>query len=900
MIGAVCNNLADVSNEKPPPSLRAYRDKRNPNLTNEPFPDEPARASGATRSGAFVIHQHRATRMHFDLRMQIGSVLLSFAVPKGPALDPAEKHAAFRTEEHPLEYLDFEAVIPKGNYGAGPMICWDRGAVRYLETTAEEGLVAGKLDFTLSGYKVRGRFALVKTAIKDAKDENAWLLIKKADAHAKPGEPPITETQPRSVLSGLTVDELEHAPEAWRAIVARAAELGAPTGDLDAHKVSPMLCSTLETWEPLPSAGTIAELKLDGVRVLADRRDDDVALVYRSSRDTTPAYPEVARAVRALVGDRVILDGEIVAFDDQGLPNFQRLSHRIHLSEKWDVERAMLACPVVYLVFDVLQVGDRVVTGLPLLERRALLKRLVPGTGVIRALDWVEGHTTALLDFCHARKLEGIVVKRADSTYKFGPKRTPDWVKVKTERDESFVVIGWTVGNDSRNRLGALDLGSYDEDGDLVVRGKVGSGLSDKTIDVLLPRLTELAIKERLFTGKLDSAPNGRTFVRPEIVVSVRYLGWSDDGRLRFPTFRGIDPDRAPKDCHAAPHDDKAIAAPSLEAPRFRKEQAEREAAAEALGDAPPSSAVPSSRRSHPVKRAQLTNQEKIFWPAEGYTKGDLCRYYERISTTILPYLRDRPVVVVRYPDGIEGKNFFQWNVPWGFPAWMRHIPLDKKDEDGKKKRVFLVNDVESLLTVVNLGCIPLHVLSRREFSLDQCDFCTIDFDVPAGRVADAVFLANDLGAMLEAIGLRGYPKTSGQTGLHVLFPLGPGVGYETAQALTLLLGRLLVQKFPERATIERDPKRRGEKVYVDLFQTHERKTIVAPYSVRAVPGATVSTPLEWREVTDALDPKAFTIKTVPERIARLGDPMRSMLDDRPDVASAVAKLEELVRRHAG
>lgn len=881
------------SEKKPPPSLRTYRAKRNPNLTNEPFPEEPAHVDGATRSGAYVVHMHRATRLHYDLRLQLGQVLLSFAVPKGPTLDPDEKHIAIRTEEHPLEYLDFEAVIPKGNYGAGPMICWDRGAVRYLETTAEEGLAAGKLDFTLSGYKLHGRFALVKIADKDGKSENAWLLIKKADAHAKPGEAPLTDTQPRSVLSGLTVDELEKAPETYRALVARAAELGARAGAIDAHAISPMLCSTLESWEPLPSAGCVAELKLDGVRVLADRRGDEVALVYRSSRDTTAAYPEIARAVGALVTERVVLDGEIVAFDEQGLPNFQKLAQRIHLSEKWDVARAMLACPVVYLVFDVLAIGDRVTTDLPLLERRALLQRIVPGTGVIRALDYVEGHTTELLDFCRARKLEGIVVKRADSTYKLGPKRTPDWVKVKCERDESFVVIGFTAGNDSRNRLGALDLGSYDEDGDLVVRGKVGSGLSDKTIDLLLPRLEKLVVAERMFTGKLDSAPNGRTFVRPEIVVSVRYLGWSDEGRLRFPTFRGVDPDRAPRDCHAAPHDDGRPVVPSLEAPRFQKERAAREAVVEASG-------APSSRRSHPLKRAQLTNQEKIFWPADGYTKGDLCRYYERVSTTILPYLRDRPVVVVRYPDGIEGKSFFQWNVPWGFPAWMRHIPLDKKDEEGKKKRVFLVNDVESLLTVINLGCIPLHVLSRRELSLDQCDFCTIDFDVPADRTADAVDLANALGEMLEQIGLCGYPKTSGQTGLHVLFPLGPGVGYETAQALTLLLGRLIVQRFPERATIERDPKKRADKVYIDLFQTHERKTIVAPYSVRAVAGATVSTPLEWREVTPALDPKAFTIRTVPDRVGAIGDPMRAMLDDAPDVSRAVAKLEELVRRHAG
>lgn len=817
----------------------------------------------------------------------MGGALLSFAVPHGPTLDPDDKNLAVRTEEHPLEYLDFEAVIPRGNYGAGPMICWDRGAVRYLETSAEDGLAAGKIDFQLWGYKLRGRFALVK--LKDDQAPKAWLLIKKTDAHAKKGSKIIVE-QPRSVLSGLTVDELELAEKTAGDILARAIALGAKKGDVDGRSVQPMLCSTLEGQAPIPTSGYIAELKLDGVRVVADKKEEEVFLTYRSNRDTTPAYPEVARAVKALVLDRVVLDGEIVAFDDEGLPNFQKLAQRIHLSEKWNVERAMLACPVVYLVFDVLAIGDRVTTDLPLLARRDLVKRIVPGTGVIRALDFVDGHITELLDFCRARKLEGVVAKRADSPYRKA-KRTNDWIKIKCERDESFVVIGWTVGNDGRARLGALDLGSYDEDGTLIVRGKVGSGLSEKTIDLLLPRLEASKIKEKLFIGPLDSAPNGRMYVRPEIVVSVRYLGWSDDGRLRFPTFRGIDPDRAPKDCHAAPHDDKKVHAPSLEAPRFQKEAARR---AEAVGDSQQPS---SSRRSHPVKRAQLTNQDKIFWPEEGLTKGDLCRYYERISNTMLPYLRDRPVVIVRYPDGVHGKNFFQWNVPWGFPAWMRHIPLDKKDVEGKKKRVFLVNDVESLLTVINLGCIPMHVLAKREFTLDQCDWCTIDFDVQLATFANGVTMALALKEMLDRIGIPSYPKTSGQTGLHVLFPMGPGVGFETAQMLTVLLGKILAQRFPEIGTMERaDVKKRGHRVYIDVFQTHERKTIVAPYSVRAYKGARVSTPITWAELAAGIDPGDFTITTVPDRVEKLGDPMRKMLDDKPDIASAVAKLGKLVK----
>jgi bifunctional non-homologous end joining protein LigD len=910
--------------------LGKYRGKRDAGTSPEPTGEElPPGVAHATRTGAFVVHLHAATRTHYDLRLEVGGVLASFAVPKGPGLDPSEKQLAIQTEEHPIEYVDFEAVIPEGNYGAGPMICWDRGMVRYLETTAEQGLATGKLDFTLSGYKLRGRFALVKLdhggASRRAGDGhgkgNEWLLIKKSDAFARADED-VRATQPRSVLSGLTVEELEKAPLMASQAEELAHELGAPRGELDGRALSPMLCSSLEDRggdQPtslLPAwlkQGYTYELKLDGVRVIAEKRDGEVHLTYRSNRDTTLAYPEVERAVQALAPERVVLDGEIVAFDDKGVPNFQRLSQRIHLSDDrknkasfggGSVGWAVLAVPVVYLVFDILAIGPYDVSKLPLVCRRDLLRRVVLGSGVLRALDYLETGGDALLDFCRARHLEGIVCKRADSPYRQGPKRTPDWVKVKCERDESFVVIGHTRGNEGRSRLGALDLAAYDEDGQLVVRGKVGSGLDEKTIDMLLEKLEPLVTKERMFGGKLDSAPNGRTLVKPQIVVSVRFLGWSDEGRLRFPTFRGVDYDRAPTDCVAGPHGN-AVHLPSLEAPRFRKEAEQREEAARAHGEAPPDSSGPPSsgptswRSSHPLKRATLTNQTKVFWPPSegGYTKGDICRYYESVSTVLLPYLRDRPVILVRYPDGIHGKSFFQWNVPFGFPAWIRHIPLGDSEDD-KKKRVFLINDLDSLLTVANLGAIPLHILACRAGSLDQCDFCTIDFDVDRSTLKNGVTLALELRRLLDEIGLRGYPKTSGQHGLHVLVPLGPGVSFETAQALNVLLGRLVAARHPDIATLERVIARRGDKVLVDIGQTGRRRSIVSPYSVRAHPGATVSTPLEWAEVNDELDPSKLDIRTLPERIARIGmdnDPMRGVLEDAPDVGAAVQRLEAIV-----
>jgi bifunctional non-homologous end joining protein LigD len=873
--------------------LIRYRDKRDAGATPEPTGEDAPNAPRATRTGAFVVHLHHATRRHYDLRVEVGGVLASFAVPKGPGADPADKQLAIRTEDHPIEYVDFEDVIPDGQYGAGPMICWDRGMIRYLESTAEDGLASGKLDFTLSGYKLRGRYALVK--LEKSVKGNEWLLIKKADAFVNT-EQDIRETQTRSVLSGLTVDELERAPAMVAEAEALAKGLGATIGEVDGRAVAPMLCGSIEDrggdapTTTLPAwlrEGYTYELKLDGVRVIADKREQDVHLTYRSNRDTTLAYPEVERAVQSLAPARVVLDGEVVAFDEKGLPNFQRLAQRIHLSDDrknkasfggGHVGWAVLAVPVVYLVFDVLALGPYDLRHLPLVCRREILKKLLLGSGVMRALDWLEANEgragDALLDFCRARHLEGIVAKRVDSPYRPG-KRTTDWVKVKCERDESFVVIGWTRGNEGRSRLGALDLGAY-EDGKLVVRGKVGSGLDEKMIDQLLEMLQGLTTKERLFGGKLDAAPNGRTLVVPKIVVSVRYLGWSDEGRLRFPSFRGIDYDRAPTDCTAGPHGTGDDHVPALEAP-------------------PPRSSPTSWRNSPASKRVTLTNQNKVFWPKEGFTKGDLCRYYEKVSTVLLPHLRDRPVVLVRYPDGIEGKSFFQWNVPWGFPAWMRHIPLGDAEDD-KKKRVFLVNDLDGLLTVANLGAIPLHVLACRASTLADCDFCTIDFDVDRSTLQNGVTLALELRALLDRIGLRGYPKTSGQRGLHVIIPLGPAVKFETAQALNVLLGRLVAAKHPEIATLERVVERRGARVLVDIGQTGRRRTIVAPYSVRAHAGATVSTPLAWNEVNDALDPSRFTLKTVPDRITEVGDLARGVLDDAPDVASAVAALEAIIR----
>jgi len=871
--------MIGVGSPEKPDKLSKYRAKRDPSRTNEPFSPEPLTSSadgqpvGQTWTGAFVVHEHDATRRHYDLRIEVAGVLKSFAVPRGPTLDPEEKRLAIQTEDHPLVYLDYEGIIPDANYGAGPMIAWDLGSTRFLEQSAEAGLEKGKLDFELFGHKLRGRFALVRTSGRKGEKvrQPEWLLIKKRDGHEKPGSHVIDEA-PESVLSGLRVGELVEAKERANEVVKQAAEAGAKKGDLDGKGLVPMACST--EGGVLKAQGMVYELKLDGVRILADKRGDEVALYYRKGRSATAGYPEVVRAVRALPFDRVILDGEIVAFDAAGRPDFQRLAQRFTAHKPRDIQRAMRSVPVSYVVFDLLALGDRDLTKLPLVERKRLLKQVAPPRGLIRALDHLADDGEPLYAFCTAQRLEGVIAKRADSPYRVGPKPSREWVKIKCEREDDFIVVGYTRGQGGR-ALGALDIASYEGD-TLVSRGKVGSGFDDATIELLVKTLDAIRAQKTSVAGELAPAPQGRVFVRPELVVNVRYLGFTDQGSLRHPVFRGLRADVSPRECTAMPH--ASLERLSAEGIPVREEPA-----------------VPNPAAKPQKRRVQLTNSKKVFWPADGLTKGDLCTYYEAIAPTILPFLRERPVILVRYPDGIEGKSFYQWNAPKGTPSWVRTVRVQWDDRDGKEAELFLIDDVDTLLHVANLGCIPLHILAARIGTLSTCDFLTVDFDLNGQPLSYGITLARELHGLLNELGLPSYPKTSGQTGLHVLVPLGPAISFDTACALCDLLGSIVTARHRDIATQERTKDKRGPRVYVDTGQTGAIRAIVAPYSVRAYPGGRVSTPLVWDEVGFALDPARFTMLTVPDRVAEVGDPMQGFLDQRPDIASAVAALAKLL-----
>ncbi len=833
-----------------PDPLERYREKRDPAGTPEPFAAL-AVAERSTRLGRFVVHRHAATRDHYDLRLEIGGALKSFAIPRGPSLDPDEKRLAVNTEDHPLEYLEFEGVIPEGNYGAGPMIAWDLGRVRYLEGSAEEGVAKGKIDFELSGFKLAGRFALVHTGARRG-DDKQWLLIKKPDPHARSP----SELDPRSVLSGLDVGELAELPVWVRRLEEEAAELGAPVAEVDPRVLRPMLCSI--DGASLDDASRLYELKLDGARIVASKRGGVVVLRYRNGRICTQTFPEIARAVAKLPAESCLLDGEVVAFDDAGRPRFQRLAPRLMSARPDEILRASAEVPVAYLVFDLLSLGGRSLLAVPLRARKALLAKVVRGRGLLRALDHLEGYGRALFDFCQQERLEGVVSKRADSPYRAGPRRSRDWVKIKCERDEDFVVVGWEEGRGARQTLGALCLASFEGD-DLVLRGKVGSGLDRVAHDALVPRLRELEVAECPARGDLGRTRGAIHHARPELVVNVRFVGWSDDGRLREPVFRGVRGDLPPSACTALPPGGDRLDPATL-----------------------PESAARSTR-------VALTRREKVFWPEQGYTKGHLLDFYAGVAPVLLPFLAQRPVLVVRYPDGIAGKSFYQWRPPEGAPSWLGTVALGDDD-----KRAFLIDSVDALLYVVNLGCIPLHVLASRVSDLDSGDFFTLDFDIGGGAFRDAITLVRSLFELLEQTGLTGFPKTSGQTGLHVLVPVGPHVPFAVTATLAELFGRMLEVRHPKVATTERAVERRGPRVYIDTGQTGRSRAIVAPYSVRAVAGARVSTPLSWDEVTLALDPGAFDLVTVPGRVAARGDLLAGFFGLRPDVAGAAAALEAI------
>lgn len=874
-----------------PRDLETYRRKRSPEATPEPFDDAaPAEAGAPLR---FVVQQHAARRLHWDLRLEWGGVLLSWAVPQGPSFDPADKRLAVQTEDHPLDYTDFEGVIPQGQYGGGAMIVWDRGRWLPVEDP-EAGLAKGKLLFELRGYKLRGVWTLVKIK-KSARD---WLLIKERDSWAQKGG---REVGQGSVFSGLTVQELGAGSDRAEAVRRRIRALRAPAREIDPAALKFMLAETAP--KPFSRAGWLFEMKHDGYRLLAAKRPAPptappktnrmpdrqpslsgprAALYLRSGQEGTRTFPEIARAMAALPYRSLLLDGEAVVLDEAGRPRFGRLQKRGQLQRVGDIERTALEYPVTYFVFDLLAFEDWDLRGLPLLERKALLRELLPADGPLRYSDHIEERGVEFFREVAAHGLEGVMAKRAASTYV--PGRSADWQKVRASREDDFVVVGYTLPQGSRSGLGALHLGAYADDGRLVYVGRAGTGFKDRELAAFERRLLPRRQAQPACVGEI---PKGRehVWVEPELVVSVRFTERTEAGLLRHPVFLRLRDDKPMEDC------------------RLDGEGPLPGAARTANGVPPPSrsaaepgtaAADTAARKPAAAKReVRFSNLDKVFWPAEGYTKGDLIDYYRAVAPWLLPYLRDRPLVLDRYPDGVGGKSFYQKDAPAGTPDWVRTVAI-RSEDGGRDIDYFLCQDVETLLHVANLGTIPLHVWASRVERIERPDWSILDLDPKDAPFTSVVAVARRLRELCQEIGLEPFLKTSGSSGLHVLLPLGGQLGFEQARQLAEVLARVVVRDLPKIATVERVIAARGGRVYLDYLQNGHGKLLVAPFSVRPKPGAKVSMPLRWSEATARLDPAKYTIKTAIRRLEKLGDPLAPVLELEPDLAQVLARLSGL------
>jgi bifunctional non-homologous end joining protein LigD len=590
------------------------------------------------------------------------------------------------------------------------------------------------------------------------------------------------------------------------------------------------------------------ELKIDGFRAVASRQGDRPSLHYRRGADATALFPDLAKALLALPFEQVIFDGEIAVLDEAGRPVFQRLQRRALLTAPRDLARAAAELPAALFVFDLLAFDGFDLRPLPLVERKALLKRVLPAEGPLRYVDHVEGHGTALFASVRELGLEGIMAKRAQSPYRAG--RSRDWLKVRFDRTGDFVVVGFTEGEGERSGLGALHLAVQGEGG-LVYVGKAGGGFTARELEQARARLEPLVVPQPPCTGPIPRG-RGNRWCSPSLVVEVRYREITEDGLLRQPTFLRFRDDKPAADCEP-----------------------------------------PAKPPNKPAKAVELSNPDKIFWPAEGFTKRDLFDYYRAIAPFILPYLRDRPATLTRYPDGIAGKSFFQKDAPAYVPAWIR---TERIESDNRKLDFFVLDDLESLLYVINLGTIPLHIPANRVSG--KLDWCVIDLDPKEAPFAWVVTLAKAVHALCEELGLPCFPKTSGQKGLHVMIPLGGQLTHDQSKTLGELIARVVESRHPELGTTERNiPARRG-RVYLDFLQNGDGKTIAAPFSARPVPGATVSMPLRWSEVGPRLDPKKFTIKTAPARMKRLRtDPLRPVLKLVPDLDAALRQLGNILKQ---
>jgi bifunctional non-homologous end joining protein LigD len=878
-------------------TLEEYRRKRQFEET-----PEPRGAAKAARGNHFVVQEHHATRLHYDFRLEVDGVLKSWAVPKGPSLNPSDKRLAVQTEDHPLDYAKFEGTIPKGNYGAGEVIVWDEGTFEPEGSLpARQQIERGELKFTLHGQKLNGSFVLVKLRwSKSGKPGKDWLLIKHRDSEAR-DDWDISEHS-ESVLSGRMIRPRSKPESKDAAPAARGSEPKA-RGKLDfpaGAKRAPMpdqIIPALATLagKPFSDPDWLFEIKWDGGRTLARVKDRKLKLWSRSQRDTTQEYPELAVLPDRVNGHDVWLDGEVVALDEDGRSNFQRLQERFSVqSPSADLMRKV---PVVYYVFDILYCDGHDLRKVPLIERKKLLSQILRTDSLIRYSDHQIEQGQELYDLARKSGLEGIIGKEMHAAYPEG--RTKSWLKFKFDRELDAVVGGWTEPRKSREHFGALLVGLYDGKSLQFIAG-AGSGFSNELQANLAEKLRELQISKCPFAEEPQTREKAY-WVKPELVVRVRYGGWTEGRHLRQPRFMGLVEDHDPRECtfekemrietvsHGEKKPRKHATSPTVQirAPQNTALD-EKELARELEGGSREDIVAEIAGKS-----LHFTNLNKIYFPEDGYRKRDLLAHYLRVAPFILPFLKDRPLVLRRYPNGIEGDAFFQKDAGKGVPEWIETAPIES-ERKGATIRYFLANDLAALLYLTNLGCIDHNPWSSRYDDQEHPDYIFFDLDPSEGvKFSSVVKLAHVLAERLDTLRLKSFVKTSGATGLHIFIPIHPRYSYEQVRQFVELVATWTARDYPDLITTERSLSKRPQgSIYVDAHQNSRGQSLASVYSVRAFPHAPVSTPVSRRELNPQLREDTWNIKSITGRIKKVGDLWAKFWKERQDLERAVETLE--------
>ena len=786
--------------------LGAYRAKRDFEATSEPTggPDALLEEDGHR----FVVQEHHATRLHWDLRLEHDGVLASWAVPNGIPPDPSDNRLAVRTEDHPLEYLDFHGEIPKGQYGAGTMTIWDQGTYEVHKWEAR------KVEVTFHGERLTGRYGLFPIG-RSGDSANDWM-IHRMDPPADPDREPM--------------------PERILPMMARA---------------SNALPRDEKNWS--------FEVKWDGVRAIAYVQPGRLRLESRNLNDITDAYPEVRGLIGALGMHEAVLDGEIVAFDENGRPSFERLQRRMHVSAPAAIRRLQSSMPVMYAIFDALYLDGRSLMELPYRERRAELESLGLSGPAWRVPAAHPGEGKLLLEATAKQGLEGVVAKRLDSRYEPG-RRTGNWLKIKHTLRQELVIGGWIPGEGRRtSRIGALLMG-YHEDGRFVYAGRVGTGFTEKTLDDLRQRLEPL----RRDTSPFDKAPKlprEAVFVEPHLVAEIELREWTAERIMRAPSFKGLREDKSPSEVRLEVLGEDA---PSEAADGSDVDPGSPEALFDEVERLPEGALLVVTEG----RELKITNWDKVLYPRTGFTKGDLVAYYARIAPVVLPHLRDRPLTLKRYPNGVDQAYFYEKQSPSHRPDWVQTVRIGDINYT-------LAQDRPTLIWLANLADVELHTSLSLAARVERPTMMVFDLDpgAPAG-IVECCEVGLVLHGLFEQLGLESLAKTSGSKGLQVYVPLNTPVDYSATKPFAKRVAESLEQRMPELVVSRMTKKLRPGKVLVDWSQNDQHKTTANVYSLRARERPTVSTPVSWEEVAacrERGDEGLLTFEA-DDLLARVGD----------------------------